>query len=276
MEKKVIWITGASSGFGYALAERLALSGHYVYAGARRVDRMEPLKKAGVIVQRLDVTDEQSIREAFTQILTDHSRLDIVYNNAGYGHYGPIDVDHLNDVQAMFDVNVYGVARIHHAVLPTLIAQGYGRLIITASLVSHLSTPGIGWYAATKHALHAMIKALRMEVRPFNIDVIQIEPGSVQTGFGEVAVQSVLSHSYAAAYEPLMKDFEHYIQNTYRASPGMTSTLNAMVKAGFARKPKWVYKTTLDAKLLPVVQRLLGLKLSSLVIARTIRHKYKK
>ena len=276
MAQKVIWITGASSGFGYALAEILAQKGHIVYAGARRIEAMEPLKKAGVIPHHLDVTNESSIRKAFDQIQHEQGRIDILYNNAGYGTYGPVDVDDLKDIQAMFEVNLFGAARVNHVVLPQMISQRSGRIILTASLVSHLSTPGIGWYAATKHALNAMVKALRMEVKEFNVDVIQIEPGSVKTGFRDIALESIRSQSYNQNYQPLMLDFEHYIEQTYAHSPNMRSTLKAMERAGFESKPHWVYRTTHDAKLLPVVQKVLGLKLSSKVILRTIRRKYKK
>lgn len=276
MNQKVIWITGASSGFGYALAEILAAKGHIVYAGARRLEAMEPLKQVGVIPQHLDVTDDLSIRKAFEHIKSEQGRIDILYNNAGYGHYGPVDVDDLNASKAMFDVNLFGAARVNHVVLPQMMQQRSGRIILTASLVSHLSTPGIGWYAASKHALNAMVKALRMEVKDFNIDVIQIEPGSVKTGFRDIAVQTIRKQAYHDNYQPLMRDFEYYIEQTYAHSPDMQSTLKAMERAGFDRKPRWVYRSTQDAKLLPIVQRLLGLKLSSYVILRTIRTKYKK
>jgi NADP-dependent 3-hydroxy acid dehydrogenase YdfG len=244
--------------------------GHIVYAAARRIEHMKPLSALGAQLLFIDVRDSKTIQAAVDQIIEKHERIDLVYNNAGYGQYGPVDVNSLDKVQSMYDVNLFGVARVNHAVLPYMRKQRFGRIIVTASLVSNLSVPGIGWYASTKHALKAMNEALRLELKPFGVDLIQIEPGAVKTGFDEVAVPSIHEVSYDLDYEPMMKSFDFYIRDVYKNAPNMSSTIKAMLKAGFSKRPKWVYRSTVDAKLIPLVKNVLGLKLASKIISKKI------
>jgi len=230
--KKVILITGASSGFGYQLALTLLEKGHTVYAGARRLQAMDALKEKGAHTFQLDVTDDASVKKMVDTLLKNETRLDAVYTNAGYGDYGVIEEPELEKIKAMYEVNVFGVARVHNAVLPFLRKQGFGRLIITSSLVGHISIPGFGWYASTKHAIRAMSEALRMELKPFNISV----------------------------YHDLIESFKAFIKKGYQKAPGMDSTVKAMVHAFEAKSPKWVYRTTKDAKGFPILKGFIGLK----------------
>ena len=258
--RKVILITGASSGFGYQLTLNLLSEGHTVYAGARRLDLMKPLEEKGAHIFKLDVTDESSIQGLVDTLIQNEGRLDAVYTNAGYGEYGIIEEANLDKIKAMYEVNIFGVARVHNAVLPFLRSQGFGRLIITSSLVGHIAIPGIGWYASSKHALRAMSEALRMELSPFNIDVILIEPGAVKTGFEDVAVNALDDVTLKKDYQVLLSAFHPFIKKSYQNAPGMNSTLKAMKKALDAKRPKWVYRTTIDAKGYPRLKALLGLK----------------
>lgn len=274
--KKVVMITGASSGFGYELALRFLEKGYTVYAGARRLDAMQPLKEKGAHIFRLDVTDETSILAMTETLIKNEGRLDAVYTNAGYGAYGIVEGTPVETIQAMYDVNIFGVARIHNAVLPFLRSQGYGRLIITSSLVGHIAIPGIGWYASSKHALRAMSEALRMELLPFNISVTLIEPGAVKTGFEDVAVGALDSVRVKAPYHDLLSAFGPFIKKSYAKAPGMSSTVKAMVKALESKRPKWIYRTTFDAKGYPKLKAFLGLKGYSLTARKIIMRNKKK
>jgi NADP-dependent 3-hydroxy acid dehydrogenase YdfG len=260
MMKKVILITGASSGFGYQLALTLLEKGHTVYAGARRLQAMDALKAKGAHTFQLDVTDDASVKKMVDTLLTNETRLDAVYTNAGYGDYGVIEEPELAKIKAMYEVNVFGVARVHNAVLPFLRKQGFGRLIITSSLVGHISIPGFGWYASTKHAIRAMSEALRMELKPFNISVTLIEPGAVKTGFEDVAVAGLDNVTLKEPYHDLIESFKAFIKKGYQKAPGMDSTIKAMVHAFEAKSPKWVYRTTKDAKGFPILKGFIGLK----------------
>jgi NADP-dependent 3-hydroxy acid dehydrogenase YdfG len=273
MSSKIILVVGASSGFGFGLSEALLKKGHIVYAAARRLSLMAPLETLGAHLLEMDVTNEASIQIGVESIIKQHSKIDVVINNAGYGQYGTIELESLEAVKAMYDVNLFGVSRVNNAVLPYMRKQRNGRIIITASLVSNLSLAGVGWYASTKHALRAMIEALRMEVTHLNIKVVQIEPGAVKTGFAEIAVPTINKTNHDGDYAKLMSDFEIFIKKSYDKAPNAQSTIKAMLKAVEKKNPKWVYRTTVDAKFLPKVKQLIGLKVSSKVTLSKIHKK---
>ena len=168
---KVILITGASSGIGYGAAETLAKQGHHVYAAARRVERMEPLKEFGVNILKMDVTDEDSMKQGVEAVFQAEGRIDVLVNNAGYGYFGAIENVSLEEARRQVEVNVFGLARLTQLVLPIMRAQGSGRIINTSSIAGKMVIYLGGWYNVTKYAVEAFSDALRMEVKPFGIDV---------------------------------------------------------------------------------------------------------
>ena len=145
MDKKVVIITGASSGIGYESAKLLAQSGYKVYGGARRVDRMEDLKQYGVVPLSLDVTDQASAEAAVKTVMDAEGRIDVLFNNAGYGSYGAIETVPLEEAQKQIDVNVMGVARMSQLVAPIMRAQKSGRIIITSSVGGRVTSYLGGW-----------------------------------------------------------------------------------------------------------------------------------
>lgn len=246
--KRVAWITGASSGFGKGAAASLLDRGDWtVYAGARRVADMQDLADRGAHVLELDVTSDASVTAAASQILDAEGRIDGLLANAGYGSYGMVEAVPTDEIRYQFDVNVFGVARCLKAVLPQMRARRAGRIVITESLVSRLSFAGLGWYAATKHALRAMSTALRQEVRGLGIDVVAIEPGGVDTGFGEVALAHLDAVGHEPDYRELCDDFHAFMADAYAKAPGPEGTVAAMVEALTAARPKPVYRTTADS-----------------------------
>ena len=122
-KQKVILLTGASSGIGYDTAEALAKQGHKVYAAARRVERMEPLRQYGVEPLSMDVTDEQSMVQSVQAILDREGRIDILINNAGYGYFGAVENVPIDDARNQLEVNIFGLARLCQLVLPTMRKQ---------------------------------------------------------------------------------------------------------------------------------------------------------
>lgn len=118
MTQPVAFVTGASTGIGYETAWKLAARGFTVYAGARRVEKMEPLKAHGVTVVALDVTDEDSMTAAVEQVMAAHGRVDVLVNNAGYGSYGSLEEVELAEGKRQFDVNLFGLARMTQLVIP--------------------------------------------------------------------------------------------------------------------------------------------------------------
>jgi NAD(P)-dependent dehydrogenase (short-subunit alcohol dehydrogenase family) len=255
--KKVVLVTGASSGFGKAAAQRLLDTGQWiVYAGARRLDRMDDLAARGANVLPLDVTQDRDLHSAAARMIDEQGRIDALLANAGYGSYGMIESVPMDEIEYQYDVNVFGVARSIKAVLPQMRRQRSGRIVITESLLSDMTTAGLGWYASTKHALRAISTSLRQEVRRLGIDVVSIRPGGVATDFGDVAFDKLANVDHADDYRRLSADFHAYMRALYERSPGPDSTAAAMVAALTAKKPKRVYRTTLDSRVMPKIAAL--------------------
>jgi NAD(P)-dependent dehydrogenase (short-subunit alcohol dehydrogenase family) len=202
---KTALITGASSGIGEAIARQLMADGYKVYAGARRVDRMLPLAALGATVLTLDVTDDASMVAAIAKISAEAGRLDVLVNNAGYGSYGALEDVPLDEARRQFDVNVFGLARLTQLALPLMRAQRAGSIVNISSIGGKMHEPFGSWYHATKFAVEGMSDCLRMELKPFGINVIIIEPGAIVSEWNTIArdsLRKVSGHGpYGAAAE---------------------------------------------------------------------------
>ena len=199
--QKVILITGASSGIGYDTAAALAQQGHKVYAAARRVEKMEPLRQQGVTPIRMDVTDDTSIEEGLKTVMEAEGHIDVLINNAGYGYFGAIENVSMEEARRQVEVNVFGLARLCQLVLPIMRQQGSGRIINTSSVAGKSVLYYGGWYHVTKYSVEAFSDALRIEMQPFGIDVVMIEPGGIKTDWGHIAADHLAESSKGTAYE---------------------------------------------------------------------------
>lgn len=188
---KTALVTGASSGIGKATAVALREEGFYVYATAPNVAESDELRSAGFELLKLDVTNEDQIKEAIKTAESRHGSIHVLVNNAGYGQYGPIEEIPLDKIKADFDVNVFGLLRMCQLALPAMRKAGEGRIINISSVAGEFSQPGAGIYHATKHAVEAIDEALRMEVDSFGVKVIGVLPGPVNTNFDEVAISTI-------------------------------------------------------------------------------------
>jgi NAD(P)-dependent dehydrogenase (short-subunit alcohol dehydrogenase family) len=177
---KVVLVTGASSGLGYAIAKALAAK-HYRVFGTTRTPRAE--LAGGFTTLNLDVTKDESVAACVAQIMRSAGRIDAVINNAGFGIAGAIEDTTPAEAQSQFETNFFGTHRVCRAVLPYLRAQRSGVIINMSSLAGRIPLPFQGFYSATKFAIEAYSEALRMEVRPFGIAVTMIEPGDFATSF---------------------------------------------------------------------------------------------
>ena len=198
---RVVLITGASSGIGFQAARELARAGHTVYAGARRVERMRPLRALGVAPVALDVTDQDACTGVVETIMAEEGRIDVLVNNAGYGSFGAVEDVDLTEARRQIEVNVLGLAALTRAVLPHMRARRSGTIINMSSMGGRLVTFMGGWYHATKYAVEALSDALRMEVADFGIDVVLIEPGGIRTDWGTIAADHLESSARGGAYE---------------------------------------------------------------------------
>ncbi|MFC7071698.1 SDR family oxidoreductase [Halovenus rubra] len=186
MTDETVLITGCSSGIGRATAELFLDDGWTVYATSRNADDITDLADDGARTDALDVTSNDDVARVIDRIDDEIGSLDCLVNNAGYGLYGPLEDIPATELHDQFDVNVYGPHRLIRAALP-LLRVAEGTVCNVSSVQGRLSVPGGGAYSGSKFALEAMSDALRAEVEPFNVDVVLIEPGPVETNFQERA-----------------------------------------------------------------------------------------
>lgn len=241
---KVILLTGASSGIGYDTAVALAQQGHKVYAAARRVERMEPLRQYGIVPLKMDVTDEASMQEGVKTLLDAEGRIDVLINNAGYGYFGAVENVPMNDARNQLEVNVFGLARLCQLVLPTMRAQHSGRIINTASVAGRSVFYYGGWYHVSKYAVESLSDAMRMELKPFGIDVVIIEPGAIKTNWGIIAADHLIESSRGTAYEQTGTMMANNLRNMYLSNTISDPAVvrKAIVRAVNARRPCTRYR----------------------------------
>ncbi len=241
--RQAILITGATSGIGRAAALRFAQLGHRVFATGRNEAALATLAAQGgehLETVRLDVTDAASIGAAVARVddLTAGAGIDVLVNNAGYGQFGPLlDVTD-RQLRAVFDTNVFGLMAVTRAFSGAMVKRRAGRILNVSSGGGRVSFPFAGAYTATKFAVEAMSDALRMELAPFGVHVVLVEPGPIKTGFSEVGVASLPSAAdggspytqiYARAREAQAKS------DAMSWSPA--TVVRAIERAAFARKP---------------------------------------
>lgn len=192
---EVVVITGCGSGIGQALALAFHEQGHKVCATARRVETMAELAAAGIMTRPLDVTDAQGISRLLQSLNDEGLGVGGLVNNAGYGAMGPmLDVPD-SEWQKQFDVNLFAPMALVRAVVPGMIARRRGTIVNVSSVSGVLTTPFAGPYCASKAAFNAASDALRMELGPLGIRVITVQPGGIQSSFGQNAANQVnLSH----------------------------------------------------------------------------------
>lgn len=210
LEKQVVLVTGCSTGIGRALARELASRGHRPFATARRLDTIADLAADGIDTLQLDVDDTTSIERAVGEIRKLAGRLDVLVNNAGRNVFGPILEVPLAQVRGVFETNVIGLLAVTQAVFPLMAEQRSGRIVNVGSVVGVLPTPFAGGYCATKSAVHMLSEVLRMEVKPFGIDVIVVQPGGVKSsiadsGSHDLGRYALETSRYHRAYEGIKK-----------------------------------------------------------------------
>ena len=193
-------VTGASSGIGEETARRLQELGYTVYGAARRTDRLEKLAAEGVRPLAMDVTDDASMTAGIARIIEETGRIDVLINNAGYGSYGAIEDVPIDEARRQFEVNLFGLGRLVQLVTPHMRGQKSGTIINISSMGGRLTTPLGGWYHATKYAVEALSDALRMELKPFGIDVVLVEPGGIRTEWAGIAADHLEETAEGSAY----------------------------------------------------------------------------
>lgn len=258
--QRVALVTGASSGIGEATVQQLLAAGWCVYAGARRVDRMQPLAAAGARLLSLDVSEDASMQRAIETIRSDVGRLDVLVNNAGYGSYGSLEDVPLEEGRRQFEVNVFGLARLTQLVLPMMRARRAGRIVNITSIGGKIGEPFGSWYHATKFAVEGLSDSLRMELHPFGIDVVIIEPGAIRTEWNGIAREGLIRHSGDGAYRDGARQHARMLASADQGSLPSTPDVVArtILRAVQATRPKTRYATGGGASMVLFLRRVLS------------------
>jgi NAD(P)-dependent dehydrogenase (short-subunit alcohol dehydrogenase family) len=254
---KVAMVTGASSGIGEATVRRLLAEGYKVYAAARRVDRMQALAQAGAVVQALDLTDDASMVAAVAAIRAADGRLDALVNNAGYGSYGALEDVPMEEARRQVEVNLFGLARMTQLVLPMMRAQRGGTVVNITSVGGKMHEPLGAWYHATKFAVEGLSDCLRMELQPFGINVVIVEPGAIKTEWGGIAREGMLRYSGGTAYAEQARlharMFEGADKSNMASPPEVVAA--TIARALRARRPRTRYATGGGAGMILALRR---------------------
>jgi NAD(P)-dependent dehydrogenase (short-subunit alcohol dehydrogenase family) len=258
--KKTAFVTGASSGMGKEIAKRLISDGFQVYVAARNVEKMADLAKLGARTLKMDVSREDQIKAAVATIQSEAGGVDVLVNNAGFGLYGPVEDVPIDEARYQFEVNVFGAARLTQLLLPAMRERKSGTIINITSMGGKIYTLLGAWYHATKHALEGWSDCLRLELAPFGIRVVVIEPGLIETGFGDVVSEGLLARSGAGAYSNLTRAVAKSTQDAYGhgrgTSPGVIADI--VSKAIRARKPRTRYVAGAYAKPMIAIRKWFG------------------
>lgn len=256
----VALVTGASSGMGKVIAKQLLTDGLNVVVAARRVAQMQDLAALGATAVEMDVSDQASIDAGIAAVMARHGGVDVLVNNAGFGLYGALEDVPLKDARYQFEVNLFGLAALTRAVLPGMRAKGAGRIINISSMGGKIYTPLGAWYHASKHALEGMSDCLRLELSGFGIDVIVVEPGIIETAFGDVVEGPMLKHSGETAYGDMARNVAAATAANYAPGKGSPPQMIADVvsRAVRARRPKTRYVAGRYARLMIWVRKWLG------------------
>ena len=276
--KKVILITGASSGIGKDTALSLIKEGHVVYGVARRLEMMKDIVQAGGYAIKMDILKERNIDNVVNQIIKEQSRVDVLINNAGYGLWGAVETISIDEAKRQFDVNIFGLAYLTKKIIPIMRKQKSGKIINMSSMGGKVYTPFGAWYHATKYALEGWSDCLRIELKSFGIDVILIEPGVIKTEFQDVMMDSTVERSIGTPYEKKLKALEKATQEMYArgiGSPASTIT-KLIIKAINSHNPKRRYVGGLFAKPMLFIKKWFGDKMYEKAIMSQIKKASKK
>lgn len=266
-------ITGCSSGIGRATALRFAAAGWTVFPTARRPETLSDLAGPASFPLALDVTDGASIASAVGAALGKAGRIDVLVNNAGYGQMGPLVELTADDWRRQLETNVVGLMEVTRAVVlgpQGMAARRRGRIVNVGSVVGWIATPFGGAYCASKFAVRGLSDALRVELAPLGIEVVQVEPGPVRSGFGERAAGSLdaFRRREGSLYGPVRDAVERRARSSQAGTTTAEECAEALFSAATAGRPRTRYTVTREARGMRLLRLLLPDRALDRVLAR--------
>ena len=252
--RQTVLITGGPDGLGRAAAILLAERGYGVVVAGRskarraEVDAFAKSKNLPLRTIEMDVRSDDSVAAAVATVLANHGAIDVLINNAGVGYMAVVEEIRLEDLKQQFETNLFGVVRVTQAVLPGMRERRRGRILMISSVAGLVTPPTYGAYSSSKHALEGLSNALRLELYPFGIDVVLIEPGYIVTNFQQTAKELAQPYVEAAKTSPYQKIYEGAWKGANKGRGGSKTTpedcAQVMLEAIEARNPRVRYGVT--------------------------------
>jgi len=248
-------VTGSSSGIGLETSLALARNGYLTYATMRNLGKRDPLESLAVKqllpikMMQLDVTNENSIKNAIQSILSEAGRIDLLVNNAGYGLTGALEDIEIDEIKQLYDTNLFGVIRVTQAILPIMRKQGSGRIINISSGAGRFGYPGGSAYVSSKFALEGLSESMAYELEQFGIKVVLVEPGVVRTNFGENMVIAQKARDPNSPYSQMMMQRVSSVRSRMMEHASDADLVaSVVVDAATAKEPKLRYLAGKDVQ----------------------------
>ena len=272
-------ITGCSSGLGQAAAKIFRKADYETFATARDPSTLDDLRALGCRTLTLDVTSEDARGAAVEAVEREFGAIGILVNNAGYGQYGPLEEISLDALRLQFETNVFGALRLSQLALPAMRRAGRGRIVNISSVAGRVSSLGGGAYHATKFAIEALTDALRPEVEPFGVDVVDVLPGPIATRFEATLLKHIPDTGpqspYAYFKQRLAARMHNFLDPQKFGVMTAEAAARVVFKAATARRPKTRYSVGFIAHLGPIGRALTPDRVVDVVTRRKVSVKKK-
>jgi len=255
MTKKVAIVTGSSSGIGFETSLMLAENGFTVYATMRDLSKSEKISKISydknlsIHVRQLDVTSENSVDNAISDIIKQEGQIDVLVNNAGYGLVGPAEELSIDELRDQFETNLFGVLRTTKKVLPIMRKNQHGIIINLSSTIGKVGIPTMSGYVSSKFALEGLMESMRYELEPFGIKIVLVEPSIIKTNFLNSAVFAKESLE-TSPYRSLIQKMSEDVGSKFEKGTSPIEVANVILKASTLTEPEIKYSVGSDAKFL--------------------------
>jgi short-subunit dehydrogenase len=247
--KQTILVTGASSGFGLQVANRLHQSGFNVIGTSRTPEKHQKLVPFKLLT--LDIADDNSITSFVKQLFNEIDQLDVLINNAGYYVSGLAEETSIELGRQQLETNFWGTVKLTNELLPQFRKQKHGKIITIGSIVGLIGLPNGAYYAASKHALEGYFKVLRFELKQFNIRVSMVEPMGFKTN---VITNSVVAENRLADYDGYRKKIAKFSNKIFEDAPEPTPVIDTVIKLVTNENPKFSHPVGKGAPLILAIQ----------------------
>ena len=248
--KQTILVTGASSGFGLLIANKLHENGYHVIGTSRNPQKYQdnlPFK-----LLALDIADDDSIESFGKELFGQVKQLDVLINNAGYLVTGLAEETSIELGKQQFETNFWGTVKLTNELLPYFRKQKHGKIITVGSILGLVSLPNVAYYAASKHALEGYFKSLRLELNQFNIKVSMVEPSGFKTNIGNSATTA---KGDIEDYDVFRQKITSYTKTQFKNAPGPEPVANTVLKIINEKNPKYSHPVGKGTSMILTLQR---------------------